>query len=85
MIKNELSEFLIFINSGGVNTNLFKIPLNDFFLNLLNYIDVILIKIFPGVFALNRKIVLKNSKNNINLQLSKIWIDIQIEKMNLIY
>ena len=59
MIKNELSEFLIFINSGGVNTNLFKIPLNDFFLNLLNYIDVILIKIFPGVFALNRKIVLK--------------------------
>ncbi len=59
LIKNELSEFLIFINSGGVNTNLFKIPLNDFFLNLLNYIDVILIKIFPGVFALNRKIVLK--------------------------
>ena len=58
-IKNELSEFLIFINSGGVNTNIFKIPLNNFFLNFLNFIDIVLIKILPGIFALNRKIVLK--------------------------
>lgn len=62
--KNELSEFFIFLNSGGINTNIFKIPLNEFFLNLLNLIDTFLVYFFPSFFALNRKIVLKKIKNN---------------------
>ncbi len=63
-IKNELTEFFIFLNSGGVNTNIFKIPLSFFFLNLLNVIDNFLIRFFPSIFALNRKIVLKKIKNS---------------------
>ena len=57
--KNELSEFFIFINSGGVNSDIFKIPLNYPALKILDLIDWILIKIFPRIFALNRSIVLK--------------------------
>ena len=59
ILKNELSEFFIFLNSGGVNSNIKKIPLNNFFLSILNQIDNLLIKIFPSVFALNRSVVLK--------------------------
>jgi len=57
--KNELSEFFIFINSGGVNQNIFHIPLNRFFISCLNMIDKILIGLFPKIFALNRSVILK--------------------------
>ena len=57
--KNELSEFTIFLNSGGVINNTFYIPTNRFFFNFLNYIDRILIFLLPGIFALNRSIVLR--------------------------
>ena len=59
IIKNELSEFFIFINSGGVNADIKKIPMNNFFLNIMNVIDKVLVKFFPKVFALNRSVVLK--------------------------
>ena len=59
IIKNELSEFFIFINSGGVNADIKKIPMNNFFLNIMNIIDKVLVKFFPKVFALNRSVVLK--------------------------
>ena len=59
IIKNDLSEFFIFINSGGVNADIKKIPMNNFFLEIMNFIDKILIKFFPRVFALNRSVVLK--------------------------
>jgi SAM-dependent methyltransferase len=52
------SECLIFLNSGGVCSKTFYIPLNNFFLNILNKIDYILIKFFPKIFAMGRKIVL---------------------------
>ena len=55
----ELTECLIFLNSGGVTSKTFYIPLNKFFLKLLNCIDIILIKFFPNIFALGRQIVLK--------------------------
>ena len=61
ILKNELSEFLIFINSGGVNSDIFKVPLNNPVLKILDFIDWILIKIFPRVFALNRSVVLKKN------------------------
>jgi len=62
IIKNELSEFFIFLNSGGVVQKKFSIPTNRFFFNLLFYIDKILISLLPNVFALARTVVLK--KNN---------------------
>ena len=59
ILKNELSEFFIFLNSGGVNSNILKIPLPSFFLNLLNLIDNCLIYFFPRFFALNRSLVIQ--------------------------
>ena len=63
-LKNELSEFFIFINSGGVNSNILKIPLNNFFLEIFNFLDKLLVKLLPGIFALNRSVVLQKIKNN---------------------
>ena len=59
IIRNDLSEFFIFFNSGGVYNEAIYIPLNKFFLKLLDYIDSILIFFFPKIFALNRTIILK--------------------------
>ena len=59
-IENEnFSEFLIFINSGGVCSKTFYIPLNNFFLNIVSKIDYMLIKIFPKIFSMGRQLVLK--------------------------
>jgi len=62
--ENKLSEFFIFLNSGGVNTNFFHVKLNSFFLNFFEIIDKVLILFFPNIFALNRKIVLKKINEN---------------------
>ncbi len=62
--ENKLSEFFIFLNSGGVNTNFFYVKLNSFFLNFFEIIDKVLILFFPNIFALNRKIVLKKINEN---------------------
>ena len=59
IIENRLSEFLIFLNSGGVNSEFFHIKLNNFFLKLIDSIDKLLIYFFPRLFAFNRTIVLK--------------------------
>ena len=61
--KNDLSEFFIFLNSGGVSSSFFYIKLNSLFLKALNLIDNILIFFFPGIFALNRTIVLRKIKS----------------------
>ena len=55
----ELTECLIFLNSGGVTSKTFCIPMNDFFLNILKSIDKFLVKIFPNFFCMGRRIVLK--------------------------
>ena len=60
--KNKLNEFSIFLNSGGVVSNSFYITLNNFLLRILDYLDNVLIFLFPRVFALNRRIVLKKIK-----------------------
>jgi SAM-dependent methyltransferase len=57
--KNQVSEFIIFLNSGGVNSAFKYLKLNKFLLNLVNIFDSILIKIFPSIFALNRMVVLE--------------------------
>jgi SAM-dependent methyltransferase len=63
-LKNELSEFFIFINSGGVNSDIPNIPFNKFFLNILDKVDNFFVKVLPNIFALNRSVVLQKFKNN---------------------
>lgn len=52
------SECLIFLNSGGVCSRTFYIPMNNFLLNIFHKIDNLLTKIFPKIFAMGRRIVL---------------------------
>ena len=61
-LKNELSEFSIFLNSGGVVQDTFHIPINKFIFNLMNFVDKLLIWFLPGIFALNRRVILKKIK-----------------------
>lgn len=61
--KNYVSEFFIFLNSSGVNSDFFSIKLNSFLLDIINFVDKFLIFLFPQVFALNRTIVLRKIKN----------------------
>lgn len=55
----ELTECLIFLNSGGVTSKTFYVPLPVFLLKFLNFIDRILIKFFPNIFCMGRRIVLR--------------------------
>jgi SAM-dependent methyltransferase len=59
IIYKNYSECLIFINSGGVYSKTYYIPLNNFFLKLINTIDNFLCFIMPSIFALGQQIVLK--------------------------
>ena len=59
----QLSECFIFLNSGGVTSKTFYVPLPEVFLQGLNLIDKFLIKLFPNLFCMGRRIVLK--KNNL--------------------
>tara|TARA_B100000945_G_scaffold314024_1_gene311002 strand:- start:581 stop:1375 length:795 start_codon:yes stop_codon:yes gene_type:complete len=61
-LKNDLSEFSIFLNSGGVVQDTFHIPVNKIIFNLMKYIDKLLIWLLPNIFALNRRVVLKKIK-----------------------
>ena len=54
----ELTECLIFLNSGGVTSKTFCIPMNEFFLTSLHKIDKILVKFLPNIFCMGRRIVL---------------------------
>ena len=64
IIENKLSEFFIFLNSGGVNSSFFHIKLNNLLMKILNAIDDILIFFLPSIFALNRTTVLKKINDN---------------------
>jgi len=58
IIHDDYSECLIFLNSGGIYSKSFYISMNNFFLKICDFIDKILIKLSPDLFALGRKIVL---------------------------
>ena len=62
MEYEKLTECFIFLNSGGVTSKTKYIPLNTFFLNILNFIDKMLVKIFPSFFCMGRRIVLIKQK-----------------------
>ena len=57
--KESFSECFIFLNSGGVCSKTFYVPLNNFLLKLIHKIDNILTKLFPKVFAMGRRVVLR--------------------------
>jgi len=57
--KDEKTECLIFLNSGGVTSKTYFIPMNDLMLKILNCVDNLLVKYFPNIFGMGRKIVLK--------------------------
>ena len=52
-------ECFLFLNSGGVTSKTFYIPLNSFFLKIIKILDIFLTKCFPKIFALGYKIVLE--------------------------
>lgn len=54
----KLCECTLFLNSGGVTSKTFYIPLNFFFLQILNYFDKFLSLFFPKLFSLAYRIVL---------------------------
>ena len=56
---DKFTECLIFLNSGGVTSKTKCIPMNRFFLNILDFIDKILVKLLPNIFCMGRRIVLK--------------------------
>ncbi len=62
-IHHSFSEFLIFLNSGGVIAKTRHIPLPLVLLKALNLVDKMLIRLAPQFFALQRQIVLINTKN----------------------
>ena len=59
IVENKLSEFFVFLNSGGVNSKFLYVKLNKTLLKLVDCVDNFLIYILPSIFALNRKIVIK--------------------------
>ena len=62
IIKNELNEFLIFLNCSGNGVNVPYIPLSNLMLKIINRLDNLLIKLLPQIFALNRTVILKKIK-----------------------
>ncbi len=55
----ELTECFIFLNSGGVTSKTWHIPLPLFLLKTLNFIDKCLVKVLPSIFCMGRRMVLK--------------------------
>ena len=54
----ELTECFVFLNSGGVSSKTFYLPMNNFSIKILDSLDKILIKFFPNIFAMGRRLVL---------------------------
>ena len=62
IIKNDVSECFILMNSGGINNSYSYIPLSAFLLKIIDIIDKIFIYFLPRIFACNRSVVLKKIK-----------------------
>lgn len=54
----KLCECFLFLNSGGVTSKTFCVPLNFFILKIVKYVDKFLSFLLPSIFALGYKIVL---------------------------
>ena len=53
IIKNQLSEFTIFLNSGGVVNNTFHLPVNRFLVNFVWFVTLNFIRFLQGLVILN--------------------------------
>ena len=62
IVHKKHSEFLLFLNSGGVIAKTKYIPLNETLIDLVKRIDRLLVNISPGVFAMQMQIVLRLKK-----------------------
>tara|TARA_B110000438_G_scaffold235818_1_gene232706 strand:- start:584 stop:928 length:345 start_codon:yes stop_codon:yes gene_type:complete len=62
LIHSKKSEFLVFLNSGGVIAKTFYIPLNDLLNKLVIRFDNQLTRLH-NIFALQQSVVLKKTKN----------------------
>lgn len=61
IIRKKFTEFIIFLNSGGVTAKTFYVPLPLLILVVLKKIDDLLALLFPSIFALQMQIVLQKS------------------------
>jgi SAM-dependent methyltransferase len=59
VVEQNLSEFLVYVVSGGISGKTFAIPLPYFVLKILDRIDNVLIPTLPMVFALQRRVILE--------------------------
>ena len=62
LIHSKKSEFLAFLNSGGVIAKTFYVPLNDLFNKLVIKFDNQLTR-FHNIFAFQQSVVIKKIKN----------------------
>lgn len=60
----DYDELLCFLNSGGVISKAFHIPLPKFLLRIMQHIDKALTRMVPTLFAMQTKVVLTNSKES---------------------
>jgi len=56
---NEVCECLIFPLSGGVISKTKMPSFPKFFLNFILFFDKVLVSVFPGIFALGRRVVIE--------------------------
>ena len=74
IIEDKKCEFFVYLLTGGINSNFKTINLNNLLLTIFNYIDSLIIFLFPNIFALSRKIVIKKvGKLNIENCYLKGW------------
>ena len=57
--EESFSECIIFLNSGGVCSRTFYIPMNNLLLKFFLKFDNFFTKYFPKIFAMGRRLVLK--------------------------
>jgi SAM-dependent methyltransferase len=77
IIRNTFSEFILFLNSGGVTAKTISIPLPEWALRIAEKIDNTLASAFPMVFALQRQVVLKKqevSRVRDNANREDLWV-----------
>ncbi len=54
----KIYECLSFLNSGGVSSKTFYLPMNYFFLKIVKLVDASLVSVLPSFFGMGRQIVL---------------------------
>lgn len=61
IIFDKKVEFFSFLNSGGVTAKTIYLPLPKAMLQLCYYLDCLITKMFPEIFALQRQVVIQKS------------------------